>query len=345
MANATAGIDVGIDLGTAYVKIFTPGQGVVLFEPAVVALDKDTDEILAIGAEAYKMLGRTSDRIATVYPLRGGVISDYELTKAMLNEYVRRVCGTKVIMPRVVVCVPIGVSEVERRAVVDVLRSAGARKVCLIEEAVAAALGAGVDISLPYGTIVCDIGAGTTDIGVISLNGLSVSDSIKIAGNAFDAAIVKYIKKKYNLIIGERMAEEIKKEIGCAFLMDKMDRGKVAGRDGRTGLPKNIPVTSDELLEALEEPCVYICRAVQGVLERTKPELVSDIYERGMVLTGGGARLHGMDKFLSSKTRLSVILANDPQSCVVLGTGEALDYMEPKNEVEFAVSPLEVYSF
>lgn len=345
MSSFDIGIDVGIDLGTYAVKIFTPGRGIVLNEPSVVAIDKDTDEIMAIGSDAYKMLGRTSDRVAAVYPLHDGVISDYDLTEAMLNAYVKMVCGNKVFMPRVVVCVPIGISEVERRAVVDALRSAGARKVCLVDEAIAAALGAGVDIAQPYGTLICDIGGGTTDIGVITLNGLAVSDSIKVAGNAFDEAIIKQIKHDHNLLIGPKTAENIKKSIGCAFMRDRLLTGVIKGRDARTGLPRQVEITSDEILEALEEPCVYICRAVQGVLERTPPELVGDLYERGMILTGGSAMLYGMDKLLAKKTRLNVVVAHDPQCCVVLGTGEALGYIDSHSDVEFATSPLDVYTY
>ena len=345
MPSIDISIDIGIDLGTSAVKIFTPGRGVVLFEPSVVSIDKDTDDIVAIGTEAHRMIGKTSDRIAAVFPLRGGVISDCDLTEVLLTEFVRKVCGTRVIMPRVVVCVPNGITEVERRAVVEALRTAGARKVCLIDEAVAAALGAGIDISMPYGSMVCDIGGGTTDIGVVSLNGLSVSDSIKIAGNTFDTAIITRMKKSYGLLIGPRTAEQIKKEIGCAYPRDKIMRGFVKGRDSKSGLPRQVEITSDEIMDALEEPCIYICRAVQGVLERTPPELVADLYERGMMLTGGGSMLYGLDKLLSRKTRLNVLLAHDPQYCVVRGTGEALEYIDPKSEIEFAVSPLEVYSF
>lgn len=339
------GVDVGIDLGTSTVKICVPERGVVLNEPAIVAVDKDTDSIVAIGSDAYRMLGRTSDRIAAVYPLHDGVISDYELTEAMLTTFVKLVCGSKMLMPRVVVCVPIGITEVERRAVVDALRAAGARKVCLVEEAIAAALGAGLDIAQPYGSLICDIGGGTTDIGVITLNGLAVKKSIKVAGNSFDAAIEKYIRKNHNLIIGPRTAEDIKKEIGCVFMRDRLMTGIVRGRDGRNGMPRQIEVTSDEMLEALEEPSIYICRAVQSVLEETPPELVGDLYERGMVLTGGSAMLYGMDKLLAKKTRLSVVVAHDPQACVVLGTGEAIGYIDAQTDVEFATSPLDIYSY
>ncbi len=345
LANLDVGIDVGIDLGTSAVKIFTPGRGIVLNEPAVVAVDRDTDEIITIGSEAYNMLGRTSDRIATVYPLHDGVISNYELTEAMLTTFVRMVCGNKMFMPRVVVCVPNGVTDVEKRAVVDALRASGARKVCLIDEAVAAALGADIDIAQPYGHIVCDIGAGTTDIGVLSLNGLSVSDSVKIAGNAFDAAIIKQIKSIHNLLIGPRTAEDLKKEIGCVYPRDRLLTSIVKGRDASTGMPRQIEVTSDELLEALEEPGILICRAVQGALERTPPELISDLYEQGLMLTGGGSMLYGMDKLLAKKTHLRVLLAHDPQFCVVVGTGLAMGFMDANTDVELSTSPLEVYSY
>lgn len=345
MANFDVGIDVGIDLGTSAVKILTPDRGIVLNEPAVVAVDRDTDEIITIGSEAYNMLGRTSDRIAIVYPLRDGVISNYELTEAMLTTFVRMVCGNKMFMPRVVVCVPNGVTDVEKRAVVDALRAAGARKVCLIDEAVAAALGAEIDIAQPVGRIVCDIGAGTTDIGVLSLNGLSVSDSIKVAGNAFDAAIVKQIKNNHNLLIGPRTAEELKKDIGCVYPRDRMLTSIVKGRDASTGMPRQIEVTSDELLEAMEDPGILICRAVQGVLGRTKPELVGDLYEQGLILTGGGSMLYGMDKLLSKKTRLRVLLAHEPQFCVVHGTGLAMGFMDAVSDVELATSPLDIYSY
>lgn len=345
LANIDVGIDVGIDLGTSAIKIYTPGRGIVLNEPAVVAVDRDTDEIITIGSEAYNMIGRTSDRIATVYPLHDGVISNYELTEAMLNTFVRMVCGNKMFMPRVVVCVPNGVTDVERRAVVDALRSSGARKVCLVDEAVAAALGAEIDIAQPYGSMVCDIGAGTTDIGVLCLNGLAVSDSLKVAGNAFDAAIIKQIKQNHNLLIGPRTAEDIKKEIGCVFPRDRLLTSIVKGRDASNGMPRQIEVTSDELLEAMEEQGILICRAVQGVLEKTPPELIGDLYEQGLILTGGGSMLYGMDKLLSKKTHLRVLMAHDPQFCVVQGTGAAMGFMDAASDVELATSPLDIYSY
>ncbi len=345
MSNLDVGIDVGIDLGTSATKIYTQGRGIVLNEPSVVAVDRDTDEILAIGSDAYRMLGRTSDRIAAVYPLRDGVISNYELTEAMLTSFVKLVCGNKMFMPRVVVCVPIGISEVERRAVVDALRAAGARKVCLIDEAIAAALGAELDIAQPYGHLVCDIGGGTTDIGVLCLNGLAVSESIKVAGNTFDAAIIKQIRQVHNLLIGPRTAEDIKKEIGCVYPRDRLLTGIVKGRDATTGMPRQVEVTSDELMEAMEEPGILICRAVQSVLERTPPELIGDLYERGIILTGGGSMLYGMDKLLAKKTHLRALLSHDPQLCVALGTGQALGFIDAVTDVEHATSPLDIYSY
>lgn len=345
MSSLDVGIDVGIDLGTSVTKIYTKDRGVVLNEPSIVAVDRDTEELLAIGSDAYRMLGRTSDRVAAVYPLHDGVISNYDLAEEMINSYVKMVCGNKMFMPRVVVCVPIGITEVERRAVVDALRSAGARKVCLIEAAIAAALGAELDIARPYGRMVCDIGGGTTDIGVLSLNGSAVSDSIKIAGNTFDAAIIKQIKQKHNLIIGPRTAENIKKELGGMFPRDRLLVGIVKGRDAATGMPRQIEVTSDELMEALEEPGILICRAIQNVLERTPPELMGDIYESGIILTGGSSMLYGMDKLIAKKTHLRVLVSHDPQMCVVLGTGQALAFMDAVTEVENATSPLDIYSY
>ena len=345
MANIDVGIDVGIDLGTSATKIYTRDRGVVLNEPSMVAVDRDTEELLAIGSDAYRMLGRTSDRIAAVYPLRDGVISHYDLAEAMLTSFVKMVCGNKMFMPRIVVCVPIGISEVERRAVVDALRAAGARKVCLIDEAIAAAMGADLDIAQPYGHLVCDIGGGTTDVGVLTLNGLAVSESIKVAGNTFDAAIIKAIKQTHNLLIGPRTAENIKKEIGGVFPRDRLLVGIVKGRDMTTGMPRQIEVTSDELMEALEEPGILICRAIQSVLERTPPELIGDIYERGVILTGGSSMLYGMDKLIPTKTRLRALVSHDPQMCVVLGTGRALDFMDAVTDVENATSPLDIYSY
>ena len=345
MPSLDAMVDVGIDLGTSVIKIFTPDRGIVLKEPAIVAVDKDTEEILAIGSDAYRMLGRTSDRIAVVYPLKEGVISDYDLAEAMLTALVKLVCGNKMFMPRVVVCVPIGITEVERRAVVDALRAAGARKVCLIDEAIAAALGAGLDISKPYGQIVCDIGGGTADVGVISINNAVVSTSVKFAGNKFDEEIIKQVRRDHNLIIGPRTAEDLKKEIGGVVPRDKLMTATIKGRDARSGMPRQVVATSDELIEALEEPSIYICRAIQEVIEQTPPELVADLYEHGLILTGGSAMLYGMDKLISRKTKLNVYVAHDPQSCVVLGTGKAIPFIDTVDEVEMVTSPLDIYSY
>ncbi len=345
MPSLDMGVDVGIDLGTSVVKIYTPDRGIVLKEPAVVAVDRDTGEIIAIGTDAYRMLGRTSDRVAVVYPLKDGVISDYDLAEAMLTALVRLVCGNKIFMPRVVVCVPIGITEVERRAVVDALRAAGARKVCLIDEVIAAALGAGLDISQPYGQIVCDVGGGTADVGIISLNNAVVSTSVKHAGNKIDDAIIKQVRKDHNLIIGLRTAENIKKEIGGVVPRDKLLTSVIKGRDARSGMPRQAEATSDELIEAIEEQCIYICRAIQSVIEETPPELVADLYDHGLVLTGGSAMLYGLDKMISRKTRLNVYIAHDPQSCVVSGTGKALSFIDTMDQMEIATSPLDIYSY
>lgn len=339
------GIDLGIDLGTSFIKIFTPGRGVILNEPAVVAVDRDTDDIVAIGWEAYKMLGRTSDRIAVVYPLRDGVIANYELAENLLTALVRLVCGNRVFMPRVVVCVPVGITEVERIAVVDALRVAGARKVCLINEVIASALGAGIDIFKPYGSVVCDIGGGTTDTGVISLGGMSVSNSVKVAGNRFDDAIIKHVRRYHNLLIGPRTAEDLKKEIGCVFPRDRMLTSIAKGRDAHSGLPAQAEITSDEICEALEDDCIYICRSIQNVLEQAPPELVSDIFESGMTITGGSSVMFGMDKLIARKTKLSIYVAHDAQNCVVMGTGKALDFIDFTSDIDMATSPLEVYSY
>lgn len=338
-------VDVGIDLGTSVVKIYTPDRGIVLKEPAVVAVDRDTEEILAIGSDAYRMLGKTSERIAVVYPLQNGVISDYYLAEAMLTALVKLVCGNKMFMPRVVVCVPIGITEVEKRAVVDAMRAAGARKVCIIDEVIAAALGAGLDISQPYGQIVCDIGGGTADVGVVSINNTVVSDSVKYAGNSFDEAITKQVRRDHNLIIGPRTSEDLKKAIGGVIPRDKLLTAVVKGRDARSGMPRQVEATSDELIEALDEPSIYICRAIQSVIEQTPPELVADLYERGLILTGGSAMLYGMDKLISKKTKLNVYVAHDPQSCVVLGTGKAISFIDTEDEMDMATSPLDIYSY
>ncbi|MBQ6569642.1 MAG: rod shape-determining protein [Clostridia bacterium] len=334
-------LDVAIDLGTSRIRIYLPGKGVVLDEPAVLTVDRDTDEIVAIGTEALKMQGKLSERLATVFPVRDGVISNYGFTETLLTEFVRAVCGSKVFMPRAVVCVPNLITELEQRAVCQALHNAGARKVCLIGEAIAAAIGADIDITVPHGCMIVDIGAGTTDIGVMTLNGMASFDSIKVAGNSFDSAIIRYMKNKHDLIIGPVTAERIKKEIGCAVPRDFRTYTRVSGRSALNGLPLSVSIASDEIAEALEEHTIAIVRRVQHVLENTPPELVGDIYTDGIILTGGSAQLHGMDRLIERKTKLNVVVANNPSNCAILGTGAALKYMDSYDNDEFKTSPLQ----
>lgn len=325
------GLDIGIDLGTATVLVYIKGKGIVLREPSVVALDKNTNKLLAVGEEARRMLGRTPGNIVAIRPLREGVISDYDITERMLKYFINKVCGSKLFRlfkPRMMVCVPSGVTEVERRAVVDASLQAGARKTYLIEEPIAAAIGAGIDISKACGSMVVDVGGGTTDIAVISLGGTVVSSSIKIAGDKFDEAIVRYMRKKHNIMIGERTAEELKINIGTVYPRVQEVSMDIRGRNLISGLPKTITVTSSEVMEALEEPISSVIEAVHAVLERTPPELAADIGDRGIVMTGGGSLLYGLDKLLQEKTGINVIIADDAISCVALGTGEALNNIE-----------------
>ena len=325
------GQDIGIDLGTASVLVYIKGKGIVLREPSVVAIEKNSNKLLAVGEEARRMLGRTPGNIVAIRPLRDGVISDYDITERMLKYFINKICGSKVFRlfkPRIMVCVPSGVTEVERRAVIDAAMQAGARKTYLIEEPIAAAIGAGIDISKACGSMVVDIGGGTTDIAVISLGGTVVSSSIKIAGDKYDEAIIRYMRKKHNIMIGERTAEEMKINIGTVYPRVQEVAMDVRGRNLISGLPKTISVTSSEMMEALEEPMSSIIEAVHAVLERTPPELAADISDRGIVLTGGGSLVYGLDKLLQEKTGINVIIADDAISCVALGTGEALNDIE-----------------
>ena len=320
--------DIGIDLGTANILITIKGKGVVLQEPAVVAIDDKTDKILAVGYDAKEMLGRTPGNIVATRPLRDGVISNYTVTEKMLKYFINRVCGKFIFAPRIMICIPSKVTEVEKKAVIDAASQAGARKVYLIEEPIAAAIGAGLDISKPCGNMVVDIGGGTTDIAVISLGGSVVSSSIKVAGDKFDEAIVKYIKKKYNIVIGERTAEDLKINIGCVYPKIQDMEMDIRGRDLATGLPKTITVRSSEMLEALIEPAMMVVDAVHSVLEKTPPELSADISDRGIYMTGGGCLIDGLDKLLQEKTGINVMIAQDAVSCVALGTGKALDNLD-----------------
>ena len=322
------GQDIGIDLGTATVIAYVKGKGIVLREPSVVAVDNYTGNVLAVGKEARKMLGRTPGNIVATRPLREGVISNYTVTEKMLKYFINRVCGKFVFAPRIMICIPSQVTEVEKKAVIDAASQAGARRVYLIEEPIAAAIGAGIDISKPCGNMVVDIGGGTTDIAVISLGGSVVSESLKVAGDKFDEAIVKYIKKRHNVMIGERTAEELKINIGCVYpKIQDMDMD-IRGRDLITGLPKTITVHSSEMLEALIEPAMMIVDSVHSVLEKTPPELAADISDKGIYMTGGGCLVDGLDKLLQEKTGINVMIAQDAVSCVALGTGKALDNLD-----------------
>ena len=322
------GQDIGIDLGTASVIAYTKGKGIVLREPSVVAVDNNTGEVLAVGKEARRMLGRTPGNIVATRPLRDGVISNYTVTEKMLKYFINRVCGKFIFSPRLMICIPSQVTEVEKKAVIDAASQAGARKVYLIEEPIAAAIGAGIDISRPCGNMVVDIGGGTTDIAVISLGGSVVSSSLKVAGDKFDEAIVKYIKRKYNVIIGERTAEDLKINIGCVYPKIQDMEMDIRGRDLMSGLPKTVTVHSSQMLEALIEPAMMVVDAVHGVLERTPPELAADISDRGIYMTGGGCLIDGLDKLLQEKTGINVMIAQDAISCVALGTGKALDNLD-----------------
>lgn len=322
------GQDIGIDLGTATILVYVKGKGIVLREPSVVAIDKNTNEVLAVGQEARKMLGRTPGNIIALRPLKDGVISDYTITEKMLKYFITKVCGKFVFSPRIMICVPSRVTEVEKKAVIDAANHAGARKVFLIEEPIAAAIGAGIDIGKPYGSMIVDIGGGTTDIAVISLGGAVRSMSLKMAGDKFDDAIIKYIKKQKNVIIGERTAEDIKINIGCMFPKTVLERMNVKGRDLNTGLPVEIEITSEEIFDALKPCADVIVEGVHNVLEETPPELSADISERGIYITGGGGLVDGLDRLLEERTGIPVMVAEDAQSCVAIGTGKALNHIE-----------------
>lgn len=323
------GQDIGIDLGTASVLVYIKGKGIVLREPSVVAIDRNSNKILAVGEDARLMLGRTPGNIVAIRPLREGVISDYDITEKMLRYFIDKAIGRRrIFKPRMVVCVPSGVTEVEKRAVIDAANNAGARTTRLIEEPIASAIGAGLDIAKASGNMVIDIGGGTTDIAVISLGGIVVSTSIKIAGDKFDEAIVRYMRKKHNIMVGERTAEELKISVGTAFPREDQLKIEVRGRNLISGLPKTIEVNSDEMLEALSEPVSAIADAVHSVLERTPPELSADISDRGIVMTGGGSLLNGLDKLISKRTGIPVYIAEDAISCVATGTGKALEHID-----------------
>lgn len=327
------GTDIGIDLGTASVLVYIKGKGVVLKEPSVVAFDRDTNKIKAIGEEARLMLGRTPGNIVAVRPLRQGVISDYTVTEKMLKYFIQKAVGKQRFRkPRISVCVPSGVTEVEKKAVEDATYQAGAREVAIIEEPIAAAIGAGIDISRPCGNMIVDVGGGTTDIAVISLGGTVVSTSVKIAGDDFDDAIVRYMRKKHNLLIGERTSEDIKIKIGSAYPRPESVSMEVRGRNLVTGLPKTITVSSEETEEALRETTSQIVEAVHSVLEKTPPELAADIADRGIVLTGGGCLLYGLEELIEEKTGITTMTSEDPMTAVAIGTGKFVEFLSGKRE-------------
>ena len=324
-----SGLDIGIDLGTATVVACVKGKGIVLREPSVVAINKDTKEVLAVGKEARKMIGRTPSNIEAIRPLRDGVISSFTATSKMLKYFINKACSKNTLGGfRMMICVPSQITEVEKRAVIDVAMQAGAKKAYLIEEPVAAAIGAGIDIAKPCGNLVVDIGGGTTDIAVISIGGSVISTSLKVAGDKFDQNIIKEIKKKYKVLIGERNAEEIKMEIGCVYPRKEDISMEARGRNLETGLPVTIKIKSSEIMEALIEPAMQIVDAVKGVLEKTPPELTADISDRGIYMTGGGSLLYGLDKLLHETTGINVMIAQDAISCVAIGTGKALDNLD-----------------
>lgn len=321
--------DVAIDLGTANVRIYIKEKGIVVNEPSIIAVNKNNREMLAIGEEARVMLGRAPGNIVVVRPLKDGVISNFHDTERMLRFFLNKVIGRRLVLkPRVLVCIPSGVTEVEQRALIEVTEEAGARQASLIEEPVAAAIGAGIDIGAPYGNMVIDIGGGTTDIAVISLGGMVVNESIKVAGDKLDEAVIRYMRKKYNMLIGVVTAQNIKVNIGSAYPRKEQVYIEVAGRSLGTGLPKTVIISSNETIEALAEPLEMILETLHRVLERTPPELTSDIMESGVCMTGGGSLLYGLDKLITEKTGLPCYVAEDAISCVALGTGQALDNID-----------------
>ena len=326
--------DLGIDLGTANVLIYVDGKGVVVREPSVVAVDKNTGKILQVGSAARNMLGRTPGNVVAMHPLKDGVISDHEMTVKMLQSLFREISKSSWLTPkpRVVICVPSGVTEVEERTVINAAIDAGARRVYLIEEPLAAALGAGLDIKGPNGQMVVDIGCGTTDIAVLSLNGVASSSSIKVAGSAFDEAIGRYVRRKHGVVIGQVTAEDVKIRIGCVYPRPENVSMNVKGRDAKTGMPREVTLLSSEIYEILRRPARQIADEVLSVLEETSPELVSDIAENGITLTGGGSLIWGMDMLLTERTGIRCTVADDPESCVAYGCGKSLSWINHMNE-------------
>jgi rod shape-determining protein MreB len=334
--------DIAIDLGTATTLVYVRGEGIVLSEPSVVAVDRGTNRVRSVGTEAKLMLGRTPSNIVAIRPMRDGVIADFEITESMIRHFIRKVHNSRrMSRPRMIIGIPSGITEVERRAVRESAERAGAREVYLITEPMAAAIGAGLPIQEPAGNMVVDIGGGTTEVAVISLGGIVVFKSSRTAGDELDNAIIQHIKREYSMFIGERTAEEIKIKIGSAFLMEEEETMEVKGQDLVAGLPKTMTITSEEIRKALEEPVSEIISSIRQTLERTPPELAADIVDRGMVLTGGGALLRGLDRLISEETKLPVIIAERPIDCVVLGAGKALEELDILREVLASPHPIE----
>ncbi|WP_026475940.1 rod shape-determining protein [Alkaliphilus transvaalensis] len=326
--------DMGIDLGTANTLVYVNGKGIVLREPSVVAIQSETKTVLAVGEDAKKMIGRTPGNIRAIRPMKDGVIADFDVTQSMLKYFIRKAYSRKtLVQPRVVVCVPSGVTEVEKRAVEEAAYQAGAREAFLIEEPMAAAIGAGLPVAEPTGSMVVDIGGGTTEVAIISLGGIVTAKSIRVGGDELDESIINYIKREYNLMIGERTAEEIKITVGSAFPKVKEEKMLIRGRDLVSGLPKTLEITSKEIMEALKEPVSQIIDAIKYTLEKTPPELAADIMEIGIMLTGGGALLDGLDKLVKNETGMPVRIAEEPLDCVVLGTGKTIEDLDALKNV------------
>lgn len=321
--------DMGIDLGTANTLVYVKGKGIVLREPSVVAINSINKKVLAVGEEAKKMIGRTPGNIVAIRPMKDGVIADFDVTQMMLKKFISKVIGKGTFAsPRIIVCFPSGVTEVEKRAIDEAAKQAGAREVVLMEEPMAAAIGAGLPVDEPTGSMIVDIGGGTTEVAIISLDGIVTSKSLRIAGDELDQAIIHYIKKEYNLMIGERTAENIKMELGSAFELEEENSMDIKGRDLVSGLPKTVTVTQAQIREALREPISSIIDAIKTTLEKTPPELAADIMEKGIMLAGGGALLKGLDKLINHETHMPVHIADSPLDCVALGAGKALDYLD-----------------
>lgn len=335
------GTDIAIDLGTYAVKIYVEGKGMVVNEPSVVAVRADSDEVLAVGSDAFAMLGRTSDKIKVIHPLTMGVISNFELARYLVNYYIQQLGGSKLmhthVMPRAVVSLPCQITGVERRAIVNSVSRARVRRVYSIDEPVAAAMGAGVDVANPHGSLVIDVGAGATDMGVISLGGLSIARSIKVAGFAFDQAIIRYVRNKYDLIIGDRMAESCKVAVGGVLQRPEPLACRIKGRDANTGLPAWVDVTSEELVAPMLDPAAEIAHILQEMLEKTPPELLGDVYVDGVVMTGGSAKLFGLSEYLADKVKMPVHIAEDADICVALGAGKAISFMDDAENKEYGI--------